>query len=78
VAKYRKPAVSEYQPYLAGAKRYGAGRDMPTVGPVDPLGYRDRDAKVKAAMNLIRKRMTQKKQGKEIPQYIDPFQGVSF
>lgn len=32
----------------AGNKSYGGGRPMPTSGPVDPLGYKDRDAKVAA------------------------------
>lgn len=33
-----------FNPYAAGNKRYGGGRSAPNIGPVDPLGYRERDA----------------------------------
>jgi len=33
-----------FNKYAAGNKTYGGGRPMPTVGPVDPLGYAERDA----------------------------------
>lgn len=33
------------QRYSAGNKVYGMGRSNPTSGPVDPIGYRERDAK---------------------------------
>lgn len=39
------------QAYSAGNKTYGFGRSNPTSGPVDPLGYKERDA--------IRRVMTQ-------------------
>jgi hypothetical protein len=41
-------AVNGYQKYAAGSKTYGGGRPMPTVGPVDPTGYKERDGKYKA------------------------------
>ena len=48
-----------FRAYAAGAKRYGAGQTMqPTMGPVDPTGYIERDLKVKARkkamMNAMR------------------------
>jgi hypothetical protein len=46
-----------YRPYSAGSKVYGAGRSMPTIGPVDPLGYRERDAKQKARRAAILARL---------------------
>lgn len=35
---------SQFNAYSAGNKVYGGGRPMPTVGPVDPIGYAERDA----------------------------------
>lgn len=37
----------------AGNKMYGGGRSMPTLGPVDRLGYAERDAKLKARNNAL-------------------------
>ena len=37
--------AGQYNPYAAGPKKYGGGRSNPTSGPVDPLGYKDRDAR---------------------------------
>ena len=37
----------------AGNKMYGQGRPMPTIGPVDPLGYAERDRKTKARRNSM-------------------------
>jgi hypothetical protein len=34
--------------YAAGRKQYGSGRDFPTMGKVDPTGYKERDAMAKA------------------------------
>ena len=36
--------AGSFNPYSAGSKTYGGGRPMPTVGPVDPIGYKQRDA----------------------------------
>lgn len=33
-----------FNPYSAGKKYYGGGRSAPNIGPVDPLGYKERDA----------------------------------
>lgn len=46
-----------YNRYGVGNKTYGSGRSNPTVGPVDPLGYRERDAKSKARRDAILKRL---------------------
>lgn len=40
--------TSQMMPYLVGDKVYGGGRSFPTMGPVDRLGYAERDAKSKA------------------------------
>lgn len=42
-----------FNSYAAGAKTYGGGRSMPTVGRVDRLGYAERDAKLKARNNAL-------------------------
>lgn len=44
--------AGQYNPYAAGKKTYGGGRPMPTIGPVDPMGYKDRDA-AKARQSVI-------------------------
>lgn len=45
----------QYQinPYAAGEKVYGLGRTMPTMGPVDPLGYRERDLATQTRRNAL-------------------------
>lgn len=44
-------------PYSVGNKVYGGGRSFPNVGPVDKLGYRERDAASKARRDAILRRM---------------------
>jgi len=39
--------------YAVGNKVYGGGRSMPTLGPVDPLGYRERDLAIKSRRNAL-------------------------
>lgn len=41
----------------AGNKIYGSGRPMPTLGPVDPLGYKERDAQALARRNAMLKQI---------------------
>ena len=43
--------------YAAGRKMYGAGRDAPNIGPVDKLGYRERDGKLAARRNAVLRRI---------------------
>ena len=43
--------------YGVGSKVYGGGRSNPTSGPVDPLGYRERDAKEAARRAAMLKRL---------------------
>lgn len=45
------------QAYAAGNKVYGAGRPMPTIGPVDKTGYRERDAKGMIWKNALSRRL---------------------
>lgn len=45
------------QAYATGNKVYGAGRPMPTIGPVDKSGYRERDAKQMIWKNALARRM---------------------
>lgn len=49
---------SQFNPYAAGDKRYGAGRMAPNVGSVaDVLGYATRDNKAKAKKAAIQRRL---------------------
>jgi hypothetical protein len=56
--------VNGFTPYAAGNKIYGGGRSMPTIGPVDKSGYRERDAKAKARRNALLRRMKAGQQGR--------------
>lgn len=46
-----------YNAYAAGNKLYGSGRSNPTMGPVDPTGYRERDAAVRLKRNAMLRRL---------------------
>lgn len=49
--------TSQAMPYLVGNKIYGSGRSFPTMGPVDKLGYRERDAKSAARRGALLRQM---------------------
>lgn len=51
------PSNYDFQPYGAGAKRYGAGRDAPNIGPSDPMGYKERELRSRARSNAIMRRL---------------------
>lgn len=57
-----------FNPYGAGKKKYSGGRNAPTVGPVDKLGYRERDAKAQAHRNALLRRLRAQQKG----QYMNP------
>ena len=42
-----------FNPYAAGAKIYGGSRYNPTMGPVDPTGYRERDRRLQVRRNAL-------------------------
>lgn len=50
-----------FNPYTAGAKQYGL-RGAPSIGPVDPLGYRERDLATQARRNAILRRLKAQQQ----------------
>jgi hypothetical protein len=52
-----------FNSYAAGRKQYGAGRSMPTVGPVDKMGYRERDAKSRVKNQAILRRIKNMQNG---------------
>lgn len=54
----------DYNSYAAGNKVYGAGRSNPTMGPVDKLGYRERDLATRAKRNAILRRLKKNQTGK--------------
>lgn len=53
-----------FNPYAAGDKVYGAGRSFPTMGPVNKLGYRERDLATRARRNALLRRLQAKYAGK--------------
>lgn len=61
---YTPRTAYEINPYAVGNKIYGGGRSFPTMGPVDPLGYRERDLQTKARRNAILRRLQAQNAGK--------------
>ncbi len=55
MAAFQSPAATN--PYATGYKVYGAGRSNPTMGPVDPMGYRERDLATRTRRNALLRRM---------------------
>jgi len=51
------PSTSEVAPYAVGNKIYGGGRPMPNIGPVDRMGYAERDNKASARRDAILRRL---------------------
>lgn len=47
----------QYLPYAVGNKIYGGGRDAPNLGPVDPMGHRERDLKYQARRSAMLRRL---------------------
>lgn len=57
MAAYDPMQTSQIMPYLVGDKVYGGGRSFPTMGPVDKLGYAERDAKAAARRDALLRQM---------------------
>lgn len=55
--------MSQIMPYLVGNKIYGGGRSFPTMGPVDKLGYAERDAKMAARRGALLRQMKSNAKG---------------
>lgn len=64
MAAYISRDNTSFNPYAAGDKIYGGGRSFPTMGPVDRLGYRERDAVTAARRNAMLRRMQADQSGK--------------
>lgn len=63
--------AGQFNPYAAGRKQYGAGRDFPTIGPVNKMGYRERDLQASARKRAVMRRM-KALQNKPNPQVMQP------
>jgi len=61
---YFKRDQAHIAPYSVGNRVYGGGRSFPTSGPVDKLGYRERDLKHQARRNVVLRRMKAMQGGK--------------
>lgn len=53
----------DFNAYVAGNRVFNGGSSAPTMGPVDPTGYRERDLKIKARRNAILRRMKSNSKG---------------
>lgn len=53
----------QYNPYSAGGKIYGGGRDAPNLGPVDPTGHNERDLKYQARRDAMLRRLKARQAG---------------
>ncbi len=49
--------MAQFNPYAAGRKVYGSGRDFPTIGAVDKSGYASRDRAAKARKAAVMRRL---------------------
>ncbi len=56
-------AAYDINPYAVGDKIYGGGRPFPNIGPSDPMGYKERDARQSARRDAILRRMKANMQG---------------
>lgn len=54
---YIPRSVDGFNPYAVGNRIYGGGRPFPTIGPVDPMGYKERDLLTKSRRSAILRRM---------------------
>jgi len=52
-----------FNPYSVGDKVYGSGRPMPTLGPVNKQGYRERDRLAAARRQALLRRMQMSQAG---------------
>lgn len=65
-----------FNPYSAGKKLYSSGIDAPNIGPVDKLGYIERDSVAKSRRNALLKRLKAAQSGNLISsEYLTPQQG---
>jgi hypothetical protein len=60
---YFSRETANVAPYSVGARVYGGNRAFPTMGPVDPTGYAERDLVSRARRNAILKRMQAQQAG---------------
>lgn len=56
MAVFQTPAY-DFNSYAAGNKVYAGSRSNPTSGPVDPLGYKERDLATRAKRNALLRRL---------------------
>ncbi len=59
-------AFSDRNPYAVGNTVYGGSRHMPTIGPVDKTGYRERDQRYKARRDALERRIKAMNSGRMI------------
>lgn len=62
-SRSKKDPNTGSSPYAAGQRVYGGGRPMPTIGPVDKMGYKERDAKQNAKKRAMAQRVKANQKG---------------
>jgi hypothetical protein len=61
---YFSRETADIIPYSVGNRIYGGGRSSPNIGPVDRLGYAERDATSAARRDAVLRRMKALQSGK--------------
>ena len=61
---YNSQSKRDLRPYAVGKRVYGGGRSFPNIGPSDPLGYKERDAKAAARRSAMLRRMKARASGR--------------
>lgn len=63
---YQNNTTSGMAPYAVGRRVYGGSRSMPSLGPNDRSGYKERDARYKARREAIERRLRARQGGKSM------------
>lgn len=66
MAAYGNSTVGDRNPYAVGRNVYGGVRHMPTIGPVDQKGYKERDRRYAARREAVERRLKAMQQGQMI------------
>ena len=60
---YLSRELANVAPYQVGNRIYGGGRSNPTSGPVDPMGYKERDLTTAARRSAVLRRLKANQSG---------------
>lgn len=57
MAAYQNSTVGDRNPYAVGNTVYGGVRHMPSIGPLDQRGYKERDKRYQARREAAERRL---------------------